>query len=58
MLLNLLSALVDGAGYGNGRGSSHTSNKETGFPRGVLSSYAWEGWWQEEPVMVSTPHDA
>ena len=43
MLLNLFSVLVDGAGYG-GDGS-----KVAGFPQGVLVSFAWEGWWQDEP---------
>lgn len=56
MLLNLLSAsLLDGAGCGDDAGPFNTQEEDAGFPRGVLASYAWEGWWQEEPVKVSTP---
>lgn len=48
MLLNLLSVLVDGAGYGG-------DGPKGGFPQGVLVSFAWEGWWQDEPDDGSTP---
>lgn len=43
MLLNFSSVLVDGAGRGD------EGPKGAGFPQGVLVSFAWEGWWQDEP---------
>lgn len=43
VLLNFFSGLVDGAGYGG------DGPKEAGFPQGVLVSFAWEGWWQDQP---------
>lgn len=55
MLLNLFSVLVDGAGYGGDGNASSDDPKEAGFPQGVLASFAWEGWWQEEPDKVPAP---
>ena len=55
MLLNLLSALFNGAEYGGDTGPFN-AQEDSGFPTGVLASYAWEGWWQEEAVKVSTTH--
>lgn len=48
MLLNHFSVLVDGAGYGGDGSASSRGPKGTGFPQGVLASFPWEGWWQEE----------
>lgn len=55
MLINLLSALFNGAEYGGDTGPFN-AQEDSGFPTGVLASYAWEGWWQEEAVKVSTTH--
>jgi len=55
MLPNLFSVLVDGAGYGGDGNPSSDDPKEAGFPQGVLASFAWEGWWQEEPDKVPAP---
>ncbi|MFF2317851.1 hypothetical protein ACFVTE_16455 [Arthrobacter sp. NPDC058097] len=49
MLLNLISVLVDAVGYG-GDGSAWSHDpEEARFPQGLLASFPWEGWWQEDP---------
>jgi hypothetical protein len=48
LLLHRISVLVDGAAYGGGV-SAQNSPIESGFPQGVLASFPWEGWWQDEP---------
>lgn len=55
MLLNLFSVLVDGSSYGGDDGSASSRGSENRFPQGVLASFPWEGWWQEDPYMVSEP---
>lgn len=50
MLLNLVSVLVDGAGYGSDGSALSHDPEDAGFPQGVLASFPWEGWWQEEPT--------
>lgn len=51
-MLNLMSALVDGAGFGSdGRSSPDPTTAR--FPQGVLASFPWEGWWEEEPGSAS-----
>jgi len=52
MLLNYFWALVDGAGYGAGDTSASSRGPGGPFPQGVLTSFPWEGWWQEDPDMV------
>ena len=47
MLLTLFTALIDGTGFGSDRSAFQNPN-EAKFPQGVLASFPWEGWWQEE----------
>jgi hypothetical protein len=47
MLLTLFAALIDGVGYGSDLRAFHDP-QEARFPQGVLDSFPWEGWWQEE----------
>lgn len=46
MLLTLFAALIDGTGFRDDRSAFH--DPEAKFPHGVLASFPWEGWWQEE----------
>lgn len=52
--LHHISVLVDGAGY-SGDQSALDGAKEAGFPQGILASFAWEGWWHDEPDEGSVP---
>lgn len=47
MLLTLLAALIDGAGYASDLSAFHNPQEER-FPQGELASFPWEGLWQEE----------
>jgi hypothetical protein len=46
-LLNSLNLLLDDRRNDDG-GSRDGADGTTNFPKGRLSSAAWEGWWQED----------
>ncbi|WP_411376293.1 hypothetical protein ACLH0K_08245 [Arthrobacter sp. MPF02] len=45
-LLNSLNLLLDGRRTDEGRSCAGSSGND--FPKGRLTSAAWDGWWHEE----------